>query len=453
MRLKLPAKVKFIIDILKRHGFEAYAVGGCVRDSILAREPEDWDITTSAKPSDVKSIFSRTADTGIEHGTVTVLLDDFHFEVTTYRIDGEYRDGRHPSSVEFTPNLKDDLLRRDFTINAMAYNDESGLIDLYGGMSDLQGRVIRCVGDPDARFDEDALRILRAVRFSAQLGFTVENATMQAIRRHAGNLSKISAERIQAEIVKLLISPHPGKWMDLYRLGITNVIMPEFDRCMNTPQNTPHHLYNVGEHTVRTLAAIPADKVLRLTMLMHDFGKPEVRFTDSLGRDHFKGHAAKGAEIAGRVMKRLRFDNDTYAKVTKLIFYHDLRPEPNSPEVRRAIYYIGPELFPGYLAVQWADTCAKSPYKQEMKFNRIRDVNTVYLKILGAKDCLSLQDLTVNGNDLKKEGIQGREIGEILESALLMVLEDPSLNDRELLLQYARYQHAKRDTKDAEPGR
>ncbi len=443
VRLKLPARVKYIIEILRRNGFEAYAVGGCVRDSVLARKPEDWDITTSARPENVKQVFRKTVDTGIEHGTVTVLLEEDSFEVTTYRIDGDYLDGRHPSTVTFTPNLKDDLLRRDFTINAMAYNDEDGLIDLYGGMADLQNHVIRCVGNPDERFDEDALRILRAVRFSAQLNFRIENKTYQAIRGHVMNLKRISPERIQTEIVKLLISPHPEKWMELYRLGITNVIMPEFDRCMNTPQNTPHHLYNVGEHTVRTLPAIPADKVLRLTMLMHDFGKPEIRYTDSMGRDHFNGHAPKSADIARNVLLRLRFDNETIRKVTKLIFYHDYRPEPEPAEVRKAVYNIGADLFPDYLAVQWADNCAKSTFKQEMKFERIRKVNEVYLEILGRGECLSLKQLKINGNDLVKEGIRGKEVGDILESALAMVLKDQSMNDRELLLQYARYQHEK----------
>ena len=442
MKLKLPAKVNFIIDILRRHDFEAYAVGGCVRDLILAKEPEDWDITTSATPEQVKQIFRRTVDTGIEHGTVTVLLEEDHFEVTTYRIDGAYTDGRHPDGVTFTPNLKEDLRRRDFTINAMAYNEKIGLVDLYGGMNDLQNHVIRCVGNPDERFDEDALRILRAVRFAAQLGFRIDAPTYESIKTHVSRLEMISAERIRVEIVKLLISKNPQMFVELYRLGITSVIMPEFDRCMETPQNTPHHLYCVGEHILRTLPVVPQNEVLRLTMLMHDFGKPEMRFTDSLGRDHFKGHAVAGAKIAREVMRRLKFDNETTDRVVKLVYYHDYRPEPDDASVRLAIYYIGKELFPDYLTVQWADTSAKSPYRQEEKFKRIRDVNEVYLRILGRNDPLTLKDLAINGNDLVAAGISGKEIGDILEAALLMVLHDPAANDRELLMQYAAYRHS-----------
>ena len=290
MKLRIPAEVKYILDILKGRGFEAYIVGGCVRDAVLARTPNDWDITTSARPEDVKAAFRRTVDTGIAHGTVTVLVHDESFEVTTYRIDGAYEDGRHPSSVTFTPNLTDDLMRRDFTVNAMAYNEKDGLVDPYGGMDDLQRKCIRCVGDPDERFSEDALRVLRAVRFSAQLGFSIENETLKALSRHAENLRKISAERIQTELVKLLVSPHPGMIRTLYETGITRVILPEFDAMMETPQNTPYHMYNVGEHTIKTMEAIEPDRLLRLTMLLHDIGKPAVRYTDSTGRDHFNGH-------------------------------------------------------------------------------------------------------------------------------------------------------------------
>jgi tRNA nucleotidyltransferase (CCA-adding enzyme) len=445
LRLKLPARVNFIIDILRRHGYEAYAVGGCVRDLILAKEPEDWDITTSATPEEVKTVFRRTVDTGIEHGTVTVLLEDEHFEITTYRIDGKYSDGRHPDDVRFTPSLKEDLKRRDFTINAMAYNEKLGLVDLYGGMKDLQSKVIRCVGDPDERFDEDALRILRAVRFAAQLGFGIDAPTYESIRTHARSLEKISAERIRVELVKLLISKNPQMFGELYQLGITAVIMPEFDRCMATPQNTPHHLYNVGEHTLRTLPVVPADQVLRLTMLMHDFGKPEVKFTDSTGRDHFKGHAPVSARIAKDIMKRLRFDNATTEKVVRLVYFHDCRPEPEEAPVRLAVHRIGKELFPDYLTVQWADTSAKSPYQQEQKFRRIEDVNRVYLKILGQNDPLEMKELAISGRDLTAMGIAGKEIGELLDAALLKVLENPRFNDRQRLLKYVKERHAENE--------
>ncbi len=444
MLLKLPAKVKTILDVLHTKGYEAYAVGGCVRDSILAREPDDWDITTSAKPMQVKECFRRTVDTGIQHGTVTVMLGDDGFEVTTYRIDGDYSDGRHPDSVAFTTELAEDLRRRDFTINAMAYNEEEGLVDLYDGMGDLQRKVIRCVGDPDERFDEDALRILRAVRFAAQLNFRIDAATMAAISRHREYLKQVSAERIQVEIVKLLVSDHPQRWEDLYELGITKVILPEFDRCMDTPQHTPYHLDTVGVHTLKALCAIPNSKVLRLTMLLHDIGKPETRWTDSLGRDHFKGHAEIGATMANGILRRLKFDNDTRKRVVNLIRYHDLRPDNDPADIRRCMYAIGPDQFEDELAVWWADNMAKSNYKKEENLNRVNQVYEGYKQIIANGDCLRIRDLAINGNDLTAMGIRGKEIGEILEASLLSVLKDPQLNDRELLLLYAQQVHARR---------
>ncbi|MBR5290579.1 MAG: CCA tRNA nucleotidyltransferase, partial [Erysipelotrichaceae bacterium] len=253
MQIILPSKVKFIIDTIRQAGYEAYAVGGCVRDSILGREPDDWDITTSATPMQVKELFRRTIDTGIQHGTVTVMLDKDGFEVTTYRIDGKYEDSRHPKEVIFTPSLEEDLKRRDFTINAMAYNEEDGIIDLFGGMEDIKNKRICCVGDPMERFSEDALRIMRAVRFSAQLGYTIEKSTAAAIKELAPTLQNISAERIQVELVKLVTSPNPDFLRIAYEQGVTAVIMPEFDRVMETEQNNPHHCYSVGEHTLRAM--------------------------------------------------------------------------------------------------------------------------------------------------------------------------------------------------------
>ena len=280
MRIDLPQNVNFIIDTLYEHGFEAYAVGGCVRDSLLGRTPQDWDITTSAKPAQVKAIFDHTIDTGIQHGTVTVMLEHVGYEVTTYRIDGEYEDARHPKEVTFTSNLKLDLERRDFTINAMAYNDQVRLVDVFGGMQDLNHHLIRCVGDPEERFSEDALRILRAVRFSAQLNFPIESATADAIRKLAPNLQNISAERIQAELVKLLVSPHPERIRDAYELGLTKVILPEWDAMEGVAQNTPHHKYDVAEHTLRALKNVKRDKILGLTMLFHDLLHFQCVFSD-----------------------------------------------------------------------------------------------------------------------------------------------------------------------------
>ena len=263
IKIELPSGVAQIIGELNKAGYEAYAVGGCVRDSILGRDPHDWDITTSAMPLEVKGIFKRTVDTGIKHGTVTVLLGDEGFEVTTFRVDGEYSDHRHPTDVKFTRNLREDLLRRDFTINAMAYSEKTGIVDIYGGMDDLENKIIKAVGDPDARFDEDALRIMRAVRFAAQLGFDIEENTREAIKRHVKYLEDVSAERIETELTKLIMSDHPELLIDAYNLGITEIIFPEFDKMMETPQNTPFHIYDVGRHTIKVLQSVPAEKVLR----------------------------------------------------------------------------------------------------------------------------------------------------------------------------------------------
>ncbi|MDB8711188.1 CCA tRNA nucleotidyltransferase [Mediterraneibacter gnavus] len=439
MKIELPRKVVLIIKNLQRHGYDAYAVGGCVRDSILNRKPEDWDITTSAKPEQVKRIFRRTVDTGIEHGTVTVLIGKDGFEVTTYRVDGLYEDGRHPKEVTFTSQLEEDLKRRDFTINAMAYNDDERLVDAFGGMRDLNYHLIRCVGDPKERFSEDALRILRAVRFSAQLAFPIEPETAEAIKSLAPNLEKISAERIQAELVKLLVSDHPERIQDACELGITKVVLPEWDDMVGVKQNTPHHKYDVAAHTVHALQNVKNDKVLRLTMLFHDMGKPVMKTTDENGRDHFKGHAIASEQIAKTVMKRLKFDNDTIRKVTKLVAYHDYRMEPTGPNVRRAMNEIGVELFPYYLAVRLADTKAQSSYERRGKLENIIQIRELYRNALRNKECVTLKDLAVTGTDLINLGIApGKELGTLLNELLDIVIEDPAWNQKEKLCDYVK---------------
>ena len=439
MKIELPRKVVLIIKNLQRHGYDAYAVGGCVRDSILNRKPEDWDITTSAKPEQVKRIFRRTVDTGIEHGTVTVLIGKDGFEVTTYRVDGLYEDGRHPKEVTFTSRLEEDLKRRDFTINAMAYNDDERLVDAFGGMRDLNYHLIRCVGDPKERFSEDALRILRAVRFSAQLAFPIEPETAEAIKSLAPNLEKISAERIQAELVKLLVSDHPERIQDACELGITKVVLPEWDDMVGVKQNTPHHKYDVAEHTVHALQNVKNDKVLRLTMLFHDMGKPVMKTTDENGRDHFKGHAIASEQIAKTVMKRLKFDNDTIRKVTKLVAYHDYRMEPTGANVRRAMHEIGVELFPYYLAVRLADTKAQSSYERRGKLENIIQIRELYRNALRNKECVTLKDLAVTGTDLINLGIApGKELGTLLNELLDMVIEDPAWNQKGKLCDYVK---------------
>ena len=436
--IRLPRQVQWIIQKLKEQGFEAYAVGGCVRDSILGREPEDWDITTSAKPEEIKEIFRRTVDTGIAHGTVTVLAEKEGFEVTTYRIDGEYEDGRHPKEVWFTGMLAEDLKRRDFTINAMAYNDEDGLCDLFGGQEDLKQGVIRCVGEARERFTEDALRILRAVRFGAQLGFSMEEKTKEAAEALAGTLKKISAERIQNELVKLLVSPHPEELLTAWELGITKVILPEFDRMMETTQETPHHMYNVGVHTVEALKHIRADRILRLTMLFHDMGKPEYKTMDPDGTAHFKKHAIGSERITKEILRRLKFDNETIRSVTRLVYYHDYRMPPDKRSVRRAVNRIGKELFPYYLEIRMADTLAQSAYRREEKIADIRGVEQCFYKILMDGECVSLKEMAVTGKDLIGAGIKpGPQMGEILNTLLEEVLEDPKKNRKAYLLERA----------------
>lgn len=439
MKIELPKKVQMIIQNLQLHGYEAYAVGGCVRDSILARRPEDWDITTSAKPEEIKKLFRRTVDTGIEHGTVTVLIGKDSFEVTTYRIDGAYEDSRHPKEVIFTNQLEEDLRRRDFTINAMAYNDEVRLVDVFGGMKDLNHHLIRCVGNAEERFSEDALRILRAVRFSAQLDFPIEEQTAEAVKKLAPSLKNISAERIQVELVKLLTSNHPEKIQDAYNLGITKVILPEWDAMVGVEQKTPHHKYDVAEHTLHALKNVKKDKILRLTMLLHDMGKPSMKTTDEKGVDHFKGHALVSEEIARKILRRLKFDNDTVKKVTRLVCYHDYRIEATPQNVRRAMNRIGVELFPYYLAVRMADVKAQSPYRRREKIENIVAMREVYQETLLNGDCVTLRDLAVGGRDLMALGMQpGRELGSMLSELLEWVIDEPECNKKEILCEYVK---------------
>lgn len=439
MQIQLPDKVHKIINTLEAAGYEAYAVGGCVRDSILGRKPDDWDITTLAKPEEIKRLFPRTIDTGIRHGTVTVMLDKEGFEVTTYRIDGDYEDGRHPKEVTFTASLEEDLKRRDFTINAMAYNEHQGLVDLYGGLADMEAGMIRCVGDAKERFTEDALRMMRAVRFSAQLGYRIEEATKTAITALASDLQKISAERIQAELIKLVISAHPDYLRIAYETGITAQILPEFDLCMETPQNNPHHCYTVGEHILHAMQAIEPDKVLRLGMLFHDIGKPQTMTVDEEGITHNKKHPAVGAEMTKKILRRLKFDNDTTEKVIKLVLYHDQDIAATQAGVRRAMNRIGEDIFPMLFAVHRADISAQSDYMREEKLRKFSYIEELYDTVRSQGDAVSLKDLAITGRDLIAQGMKpGREIGAVLQSLLEQVLEDPSLNTPEQLLEISK---------------
>ncbi len=438
MRMKLPKPVNQIIRSLQTAGHDAYAVGGCVRDALLGRVPQDWDITTSATPEVVKSLFSHTIDTGIMHGTVTVMHDHVGYEVTTYRIDGEYSDGRHPNEVTFTDNLLEDLKRRDFTINAMAYNDERGLVDAFEGEKDLSRGIIRCVGDARERFSEDALRMLRAVRFAAQLDFAVEERTAQAVRELSGTLEKVSAERIQAELVKILISDHPEELKQAWELGLTAVFLPEFDCMMKAPQNNKHHCYSVGEHTLHSLPEVPKDKVLRLTMLLHDVAKPACTSEDENGSQHFYGHPERSADMARQILRRLKFDNDTTAKVCALVRFHDERPPLQERALRRFVSRVGQEQIPDLLAVKRADTLAQSSYHRQEKLEYVSELARMYTQFLEDQQCLRKQDLAVGGKDLIALGIEpGPQIGAALDALLERVLDDPALNTKEKLLALA----------------
>lgn len=436
MKMILPEKVNFIIDTLQEHGFEGYAVGGCVRDAILSRVPQDWDITTSAKPEQVKALFKHTIDTGIQHGTVTVMLDHEGFEVTTYRIDGEYEDARHPKEVQFTSNLLEDLKRRDFTINAMAYNEKDGLVDAFDGLGDLERGIIRCVGVAEERFTEDALRMFRAVRFAAQLGFDIEDKTKAAITKLAPNLAKVSAERIQIELVKLLTSAHPEEMKTAWETGLTKVFLPEFDAMMDTEQNNPHHKYSVGEHTIVALQNAEPEKILRLTMLLHDMAKPACKTTDDEGIDHFYGHEEKGEEMARAILRRLKFDNDTTSRVCRLVRCHDHMPALTEKSVRKAVFRNGTEQYPILFAVKRADTLAQSLLHREEKLEAIAAYEKLYAGIMEKQQCLSIKELAIGGSDLIALGMEpGKAIGETLKILLEMVLEDPSLNTKEKLIQ------------------
>ncbi|WP_026651462.1 CCA tRNA nucleotidyltransferase [Butyrivibrio proteoclasticus] len=436
MKINIPDNAKKILSVLHEAGYEAYVVGGCVRDALLGREPEDWDITTNALPMETKALFKRTIDTGIEHGTVTIMMGKEGYEVTTYRIDGKYEDSRHPKDVTFTKSLKEDMRRRDFTINAMAYNDEEGLIDNFDGVKDLNNKLIRCVGNAKERFSEDALRIMRAVRFSAQLDYDIEEETKAAISELAPTLKKISAERVQTELVKLLVSAHPEKIKDAYELGITSVILPEFDRCMETPQNNPHHAYNVGDHTVVALKNVRADKVLRLTMLMHDMAKPATIKIDEEGICHFYGHDQMGAEMAHGIFRRLKFDTKTMDRVCNLIKYHDCDMETTPRSVRRFMNKVGTEDFPLLLEVRTADVLAQSTYQREEKLDKIDKVRRIYEEVVAANQCITLKDLAVTGKDLIEAGITpGKQMGDILNAMLIDVLDEPDHNNKEYLLE------------------
>ncbi len=429
-QIKIPQDVHSLIEILNVHGFEAYTVGGCVRDSLLGRVPEDWDIATNAKPEAVKGLFDKTVDTGIRHGTVTVLFKDASYEITTYRIDGEYTDSRHPQWVLYTDSLESDLSRRDFTINAMAYHPSLGLVDPFHGRLALDKQMIAAVGNPGSRFQEDALRMLRAVRFSAQLGFDIETKTFQAIRNNSEGIRQISCERVRDELTKLLLSPNPMKWTLLRDAGILHHIMPEFDACYETPQNHPYHVHDVAFHTLYAVSQVEKDRILCWAMLLHDIGKPTVRTTDRHQIDHFYNHQAHSVMLARNILKRLRFDAKSMEKICRLIKHHDLRIKPELRSVKKAVIYAGDDIFLDLLKIMEADMKAQNPRFLHERLDSLMQIRKLYAQIKHEGHCLSIKDLALNGDDLLRLGVKpGKAVGKMLDELLKAVLENPELNN------------------------
>ena len=435
--IRIPPGAETILRMLNEAGHEASVVGGCVRDALLGRIPHDWDICTSAKPTETVAVFSGqfpVIETGIRHGTVTVVVAGEPFEITTYRIDGAYADNRHPDSVSFTTSLKEDLARRDFTINAMAYSPSDGLCDPFHGREDLAAGWIRAVGDPGQRFHEDGLRVMRALRFSATYGFTIEPATSAAVQACRNLLKNLSAERLRDELCKLLMGKDAERILLDYR-EVMAVVIPELESCFSCPQNSPWHDLDVYSHLVRSVALAEEDLIVRLTMLLHDIGKPACRSTDENGIGHFYGHASVSTAMADEILRRLRFANETRAAVTQLVKWHDVCCEREEKAVRRQLSRLGEEQFHRWIKVQRADVFAQAPKERQKRLAELDELETLAAGILAEKQPLTLHDLAVNGDDLIALGIvPGPELGAVLQKLLDHVLEVPEDNTKEKLL-------------------
>ena len=425
-----------MIDTLETNGYEAYAVGGCVRDAFMGKTPEDWDICTSALPEQTAACFKdcHIIETGLKHGTITVIKNHKPFEITTYRIDGDYSDNRRPDSVEFVSELKDDLSRRDFTINAMAYNHNRGLVDFFGGVSDIKNKLIRCVGKADKRFQEDALRIMRALRFASALGFTIDEDTSGALYRNKDLLDNIASERIAAELNKLLVGGSVKEIL-LDHTQIIEKIIPEIKDMIGFEQNNPYHIFDVWRHTVESITKIPADPVLRLTMLFHDIGKPEC-YTEVNSVGHFHGHQRVSSDIARDILRRLKYSNAVIDAVKKLVLYHDVDIKPQQKNIKRRLNKLGEERFRQLILVKRADAMAQSEIYGKEKLEILDEVSNVFEKILEQQLCFSLKNLAVNGRDLIDAGIpEGAEIGKCLNRLLKLVIEESVDNNKKDLLE------------------
>jgi tRNA nucleotidyltransferase (CCA-adding enzyme) len=434
--MNIPGPVKTILKALGAQGHAAHCVGGCVRDSLLGRTPEDWDVATSALPEETLAAFAgRAFPTGLRHGTVTVREGPLSVEVTTFRTDGPYADSRHPDSVAFTRSLRDDLSRRDFTVNAIAAGLGGKLTDPFGGQADLNAHVLRCVGDPEKRFGEDALRILRCLRFSATLAFSIETKSAQALRDCRGLLSYLAAERVQVELTKLLCGPEAAEVLRQFP-EVVGTVLPELLPMVGFDQHSRYHCYDVWEHTLHALAASPADPVLRWAVLLHDIGKPRCFTRDERG-GHFYGHPAVSAEIADAVLRRLKFDNETRSAVTTLVAWHDRDIPRTEKGVRRALMKLGEERLRQLTEVKRADNLGQAPEFRP----RLREVErgAEILDALLAQDaCFSLKQLAVNGRDLLALGFHGPEIGAALDRLLSAVVDGELPNEKSALLSEAR---------------
>lgn len=433
--IAIPEYALTVLERLERFGYEAYVVGGCVRDCLMGRTPKDWDVCTNALPEEVLRVFRKfhVIKTGLQHGTVTVMVNHEPVEVTTFRVDGDYTDNRHPDSVAFVSRVEEDLSRRDFTINAMAYNPTRGLVDAFGGQEDLKAHLIRCVGDPDARFNEDGLRIMRALRFASRFGFDVERETSDAVRRNRHLLENVSAERIFKELKGILAGEGLVSMLLAYP-EVFGVIIPQLAPTVGCEQNTPYHKYDVWTHTAWAAHFAPKDELLRLTLLLHDVAKPECRTTDENGRDHFHGHPERGAEVARRVLLALKSDNDTLRDVVTLVREHDIDLPTERAGMRRLVGRIGLENVQRLFEVQRADLAAHSDYGQQRKGARIRESRAVLEEVLEEEAAFTVKDLHLDGRDLMKMGLRpGPAFRRLLETLLAEVQEERLPNEHEAL--------------------
>lgn len=438
--INIPANANELISLLQRNGHLAYVVGGCIRDSLLGRNPNDWDICTSATPDEMQKIFNNynVIETGLKHGTLTVMLAGVAYEVTTFRIDGEYSDNRRPDSVTFTTSLIKDLSRRDFTINAMAYNDSEGLIDPFGGLSDLENGIIRCVGSAEKRFDEDALRILRAVRFACQLGFSIDCQTAIAANSKSPLLKSIANERINSELCKMIVTNHFANIMMSYST-ILSQIMPEIKLMIGFSQNNHYHVYDVWKHTSVALSCCSSyDLVTRLAIFFHDFGKPHCYQDDGFGIRHFKGHGKISSVLTDDILCRLRFDTKTRNAVTELVYYHDATFEVGTKYVKRWLAKIGPEQFKRLLVIRRADILGQSPLNREDRLKKLDMLEQILETVLEKSECFSLKDLAVTGIDLLNLGYeQDKHLGDTLALLLKLVVDNDVANEKDKLIAIA----------------